>query len=307
MTEGDIYDIILSGGDILIFNKTISCKAFAKINLYLDVTKKRDDGFHDIKSIMQSVSLCDDIEICLSEIADDTIECNIPDIPTDSSNLVIKAADSYRKATGKNFGARFKINKKIPSSAGLAGGSSDAAATLRLLNKLNREALSEAKMLEIAASVGSDVPFCYVGGTVLCEGRGEILTSLNTCPTFHIVVAVKGEGVSTPKAYRDIDEIYGDFSSSHDEGRLNNIMRGLEICDTSLICSGLYNIFESVVEKERPNVALLKKVMDKNGALCSMMSGSGPSVFGIFSDENSAEKAKNELLLSGASAYKCTT
>lgn len=295
------------GGDILFFNKTVSDKAYAKINLYLDVTKKRGDGFHDIKSIMQSISLFDDIEICLSESSCDTIECNIPDIPTDSSNLVIKAADEYRKATNKKFGAHFKINKMIPSSAGMAGGSSDAAATLRILNRLNKEPLNEREMLEIAASVGSDVPFCYVGGTVLCEGRGELLTHLNDCPSFQIVVAIKGEGVSTPQAYRDIDNMYGDFSSSRDSGRFTHVMNGLSKNDRELICMGLYNIFESVVEKERPNVTLLKEIMNKNGARCSMMSGSGPSVFGIFPDEKSAERAREELIRLGAKAYKCST
>lgn len=291
----------------MFFNKTVSGKAYAKINLYLDVTKKRDDGFHDIKSIMQSISLFDDIEICLSESPRDTIVCNIPDIPTDSSNLVIKAADEYRKVTNKKFGAHFKINKMIPSSAGMAGGSSDAAATLRILNELNKEPLNEEKMLEISASVGSDVPFCYVGGTVLCEGRGELLTRLKGCPTIQTVVAIKGEGVSTPKAYRDIDNMYGDFSTSRDDGKFSNIMRGLSEENRNVICTGLYNIFENVVERERPYVTLLKEVMNKNGALCSMMSGSGPSVFGVFSDEKSAEDAREALLRLGAKAYKCTT
>ena len=291
----------------MFFNKTVSGKAYAKINLYLDVTKKRDDGFHDIKSIMQSISLFDDIEICLSESPRDTIVCNIPDIPTDSSNLVIKAADEYRKVTNKKFGAHFKINKMIPSSAGMAGGSSDAAATLRILNELNKEPLNEEKMLEISASVGSDVPFCYVGGTVLCEGRGELLTRLKGCSILPPVVAIKGEGVSTPKAYRDIDNMYGDFSTSRDDGKFSNIMRGLSEENRNVICTGLYNIFENVVERERPYVTLLKEVMNKNGALCSMMSGSGPSVFGVFSDEKSAEDAREALLRLGAKAYKCTT
>lgn len=295
------------GGDILFLNKTVSDKAYAKINLYLDVTKKREDGFHDIKSIMQSISLFDDIEICLSESPCDTIACNISDIPTDSSNLVIKAADEYRKVTNKKFGAHFKINKMIPSSAGMAGGSSDAAATLRILNRLNKEPLNEEKMLEIAASVGSDVPFCYVGGTVLCEGKGELLTRLKCCPSLQIVVAIKGEGVSTPKAYRDIDNMYGDFSTSRDDGKFSNIMRGLSGENREVIFSGLYNIFESVVEKERPYVTLLKEIMNKNGAVCSMMSGSGPSVFGVFSDEKIAEAAREELMQLGAKAYKCTT
>ncbi len=291
----------------MILNKLIFDKAYAKINLYLDVIKKRDDGFHDIKSIMQSISLCDDIQISLSERSDDRIECNVKNIPTDSSNLVIKAANAYRNETKKDFGANIKIDKKIPSSAGLAGGSSDAAATLRILNKLNPEPLDEAKMLEIAASIGSDVPFCYVGGTVLCESRGEILTRLEDSPRLHVVVAIKGEGVSTPKAYRDIDEIYGDFSSVRDGGKLQIILNGLLKKDKELICAGTYNIFESVVERERPYVNLIKGIMYSNGALGSMMSGSGPSVYGVFPDEASSEKAYNELLSAGALTYKCTT
>ncbi len=291
----------------MIFNKAICDKAYAKINLYLDVAGKRNDGFHDIKSIMQSVSLCDELEIILSECQNDSIECNVPNIPTDSSNLVIKAADAYRAITKKNFGISIKINKMIPSSAGLAGGSSDAAATLRILNKLNKAPLDEAKMLEIAALVGSDVPFCYIGGTVLCEGRGEELSGLDLCPLLHLVIAIKGEGVSTPKAYSDIDKMYGDFSSERDGGKLAKIMQAISEKNKDLICLSTYNIFESVVESERPSVKFLKNIMDENGALCSMMSGSGPSVFGIFRDEKSAETVQNIILSSGAKAYKCTT
>ncbi len=291
----------------MIFNRAMSDKAYAKINLYLDVTKKRDDGFHDIKSIMQSVSLCDELEILLSEQSEDSLICNIPGIPTDSSNLIIKAADAYRKAINKNLGIHVNLNKKIPSSAGLAGGSSDAAATLRILNKLNKNPLDEPMMLEIAASVGSDVPFCYVGGTVLCEGRGEKLTLLDDCPNMHIVIAIKGDGVSTPKAYKAVDETYGDFSSSRDEGRIEKLLAGLKESNDTQIYSGTYNIFESVVEKERPFVGQIKSCMLNSGAVVSMMSGSGPSVFGIFTEEKQAENAKKLLMSAGANAYICKT
>ena len=291
----------------MIFNRAISDKAYAKINLYLDVTKKRDDGFHDIKSIMQSVSLCDELEILLTEQTDNSLICNVPGIPTDSSNLIIKAADAYRKAINKSFGIHVNLNKKIPSSAGLAGGSSDAAATLRILNKLNKKPLDEPMMLEIAASVGSDVPFCYVGGTVLCEGRGEKLTLLDDCPNMHIVIAIKGDGVSTPKAYKAVDETYGDFSSSRDEGRIEKLLVGLKESNNTQIYSGTYNIFESVVEKERPFVGQIKSCMLNSGAVVSMMSGSGPSVFGIFTEEKQAENAKKSLISAGANAYICKT
>ncbi|MBR3966649.1 MAG: 4-(cytidine 5'-diphospho)-2-C-methyl-D-erythritol kinase [Clostridia bacterium] len=291
----------------MIFNRAISDKAYAKINLYLDVTKKRDDGFHDIKSIMQSVSLCDELEIRLSEQTDNSLICNVPGIPTDSSNLIIKATDAYRKAINKSFGIHINLNKMIPSSAGLAGGSSDAAATLRILNKLNKKPLDEPMMLEIATSVGSDVPFCYVGGTVLCEGRGEKLTRLDDCPNMHIVIAIKGDGVSTPIAYKAVDETYGDFSSSRDEGRIEKLLVGLKESNNTQIYSGTYNIFESVVEKERPFVGQIKSCMLNSGAVISMMSGSGPSVFGIFTEEKQAENAKKSLISAGANAYICKT
>ena len=288
----------------MIFNRKFTEKAFAKINLYLDVTSKRSDGFHE--SIMQSVSLFDDITVSLSESCEDIITCNIEGIPTDERNLAIKAADAFRSAVGLTFGVNIHIEKRIPASAGLAGGSTDAAAVLRLLKKLTESDIPTDEMLKIAASIGADVPFCYIGGTMLCEGKGELLRGIPACPKMHLVVAIKGEGVSTPWAYGELDARYGDFAEERDKGSFHALYCALEDNDKKRIIKNLYNIFESVTEPERPEIGKLKEIMTAHGAKSTLMSGSGPSVFGIFEDEEPAHTAEKSLIEYGAKAHYCT-
>ena len=289
------------------YNKKITEKAYAKINLYLDVTKKRNDGFHDIKSIMQTVSLCDEITVSVTDKGDDVLTCDVKEIPTDKSNLALKAASLFKDAVGLSFGTEIHIKKEIPMAAGLAGGSTDAAAVLRILNRLTGAELPTEKLLEIAARIGADVPFCFLGGTRLCEGKGEPMKALPDCPRLHCVVAVKGEGVSTPWAYGELDALYGDFSEDRDHGRFSALSNALGQGDTNGIINNLYNIFESVSEKERPEIKKLKAAIMGSGAKTALMSGSGPSVFGIFEDEFSAKKAEKALREYGAAAYYCFT
>lgn len=291
----------------MIFNKSFKEKAYAKINLYLDVTARRTDGYHNIRSVMQTVSLCDMIELELTETVGDFLTCNVKEIPTDGSNLAIKAVNAFRNAMGAYFGTRIHIEKNIPSCAGMAGGSSDAAAVLRLLQRLLETDIPNEKMIEIAASIGADVPFCFLGGTMLAEDRGERLTALSPCPKMHCVAVIKGEGISTPWAYSRLDAEFGDFSSTGSGDNLDALICALQKSDRQGIKNNLYNIFEAVVEPERPEIGKLKRLMLSCGASSVLMSGSGPSVFGIFEDEASAKKALETISEYGADAYYCTT
>ena len=291
----------------MILNKRLCEKAYGKINLYLDVTCKRQDGFHEVKSIMNSVSLFDEIEIELNDGDCDALVCDLPGIPLDGRNLAIKAVNAFRAETGKCFGTNIKIKKMIPAAAGLAGGSSDAACVLRLLKKLSLTPITDEQMLKIASSIGADVPFCYVGGTMLAEGKGERLTASPSCPKLHLVIAIKGEGISTPWAYGELDKKYVDFSDTGSGEKLERLCRAIESAQIQDIAENMFNVFESVTEKERPEINALKKIMVDNGAIRAMMSGSGPSVFGIFLGEDEAKSTVEILRKYGADAHYCTT
>ena len=288
-------------------NKQYSDKAHAKINLYLDVISKRNDGFHNIKSIMQSVSLYDRIDLMITEHENDILTCNVPGIPTDEGNLAIKAVNAFRESLGLDFGVKLHLEKNIPSAAGLGGGSSDAAAVLRLLKLAVGADISDNKMIKIAERVGADVPFCLFGGTMLASGKGEELSRLSVCPKLYLVVAIKGEGVSTPWAYSRLDEQFGDFGGIRDEGRLDNLLNALTNHDSKGVVSNLYNIFEAVVEGERPMVSHIKETLLACGSSAVLMSGSGPSVLGFFDEKGQALAADDALRCEGAKAYFCTT
>ena len=270
---------------------TVLEKANAKINLFLDVTSRREDGFHDIKSVMQSVSLCDYIRLSAeaSEKTRISITTNHSDLPLDENNLVYKSAAKYLK----HFGIRAKIDvdleKHIPVGAGLGGGSSDAAATLRALNKIFGHA-TETELLSMAAELGRDVPFCLVGGTAICTGRGEKMERIQG-NNYHLVISIGNTRVSTPKAYAMLDDKYNNFCSSSYTPKID--------------VTSFYNIFESVTDIDE--IGRIKEIMIKNGAEQVLMSGSGPSVFGIFENENVATEARNRLVDVGFVAFVATS
>ncbi len=282
-------------------------EAKAKINLFLDVVSKREDGFHDIKSVMQSISLCDYITMSINRSGNDILKSDCHDIPTDEKNLAIKAVNAFRKEFSLDFGTNIYIEKHIPASAGMAGGSSDAAAVLRILKKLTQINASEERMLRVAEAIGADVPFCYIGGTMLAEGKGEALSVLPKCPLLHLAVAIKGDSVSTPYAYAMLDEKFEDFSENRDGDKYCLLISALNKQDLCGIGDNLFNVFESVTEPSRPEILKLKRIMSDFGASSVLMSGSGPSVFGIFPGEEQAEKAIVALTEYGADAYYCTT
>jgi len=284
--------------------------AYAKINLYLDVMDKRPDGFHNIKSVMHRVSLCDYVSAEKRDMGGSVIDvtCGKAEIPTGEGNLVWKAAKLFFDHYGiEDYNVNFDIDKHIPISGGLAGGSTDAAAALVLLNELYGTGATTYELSELGASIGSDVPFCVVGGTCITLGRGEELEYLPTSLQLNLVIAKSGAGVSTPAAYRRIDEKYGD-TLSEDFGDFEGAVSAICSSDVNALASKMYNTFESIVLNEHREASHAKELMQGfEGCIAAMLSGSGPSVFGIFKDEESARAVRDALAAEGYEAHFCTS
>ena len=281
--------------------------AYAKINLHLDVVGKAENGYHEVRTVMQTVSLCDDVEVSLNDTGVHSIVCNSPAVPTDGRNLAWRAADLFFERSSMSFGADIKINKRIPVAAGLAGGSTDAAAVFVALNRLCGYPLTDDELLTLGAKLGADVPFCIAGGTSYADNYGERLHPFAKMPECFVVVACGREGVSTPWAYSTLDKKYGDFAAGQytpeDIAPLEAAMRAGDAAEMSRC---IYNVFEGAIEPERPEVTKIKGTLLEYGAMGAMMSGSGPSVFGIFGDEKKASAATDALLISGIDAFLTT-
>lgn len=281
-----------------------SVNAYAKINLFLDMVSRRDDGYHNILSVMQSVTLHDvvTVEYTAGESTEITITCNADAVPADQSNLGYKAATRFPYANGI---INIHIDKNIPVSAGLAGGSADAAAVLLALNELCGNPMTLDELKDLGATLGADVPFCIECGTRLVEGIGDKISDFAPMPNYPIVIAKKGEGMSTPAAYRMLDERFDNFSSYTPHKEHLSKLTQSNSSDIYSYCSGIYNLFEQVVEPLRADVTLIKKTMNGCGAINTTMSGSGTSVFGIFNRAESAEVALLRLKDLGADAHIC--
>ena len=249
--------------------------AFAKINLTLDVLGKRPDGYHDIQSVMKTIYIRDDVEVCTAKPW--TLSCDKEDVPQDSSNLAWKAAEMFCRAAKRDpEGVAIRITKRIPTQAGLGGGSADAAAVLRALNRHYDYPFSVYALAELGAEVGSDVPFCTLGGTVLCQGRGERLRKLPDLPETLFVVCKPDFPVSTPELYRRLDETAIARRPDHTAMEAA-IVQG----DVGAIAGQLCNVFEPVVTEKHLELNYIKSLMNSYGALGFAMSGSGPSVYAI--------------------------
>lgn len=280
--------------------------AFAKINLFLDIEGIRADGYHNIVSVMQTVDWADEISIEKADGEGILLTCSDPLIPTDRKNTVYKAADLFLTRISASCGVQIHIEKNIPSAAGLAGGSADAAAALLGLNQLFDSPIPFEELLAMGARVGADVPFCMIGGTRRTTGIGEIIENFPTLPPCVIVCAKAGEGVSTPEAYRALDERYNRFAEYEGHVAKENALRAaLENNTIESVFRGLYNVFEGVVEPTRPAVSAMKAELLSHGAIAAMMSGSGPSVFGIFLREDDAQSACEALRQFGAQCRVC--
>ena len=254
--------------------------AFAKLNLTLDVLGKRDDGYHDLKSVMQTVSIRDDIEIDIGTGKPWCLKCDKENIPTDEHNLAWKAAKIYCDALGKDpDGIEIRITKRIPSQAGMGGGSADAAAVLRALNRYYGEPLSIMALAELGAQVGSDVPFCVICGTAMVEGRGEMVRKLPDMPDCIIVVCKPEFSVSTPELYQKIDEV---AIAKHPD---NQAMESALLAgDLEKVAHNLCNVFDPVVTADHLELNYIKSLFHQYGAVGYQMTGSGSACYAIVSE-----------------------
>lgn len=274
---------------------TVSLNAYAKINLTLDITGKRSDGYHGLKSIMIPVSLCDRIEV---EKADKISFSCSKSFLSDGSNLCVRAAEAYFAALGIKGGARIYLEKNIPVAAGLGGGSSDASAVLRALDLLFGRT-DEKLLLDIALSLGSDVPFCFYGGSALCEGRGELLTPINIPGERFFVVAIGRERLSTARAFAEYD-IMSTAPTHYTDALIKAVSDGKNDLEKYF-----GNCFSSVCGMLCPESQRLISLLCASGAKCAHISGSGPSVFAVYESESAAVLARDGAIRAGFEAYSC--
>lgn len=254
--------------------------AYAKLNLTLDVLGKRPDGYHDLQSVMQAISIRDDVEIDIGTGKPWKLLCTDESLPTDETNLAWKAAKVYCDAMKKDpNGLEIRIVKRIPSGAGLGGGSADAAAVLRALNRYYGEPLSVFALAELGAQVGSDVPFCVIGGTAMVEGRGERIRKLPDLPDCIFVVVKPQFSVSTPELYRKIDEI---AIAKHPDNRA--VESALLAGDLLTVSQNLCNVFDPIVTDEHLELNYIKSVLHQYGAVGYQMTGSGSAIFAVVSE-----------------------
>lgn len=281
--------------------KQISTRSYAKINITLDVLGKLDNGYHDIKSVMQTISLFDVITVYKTKEGIE-ISSNIPYLPLDSKNICYRAAEEFFKYTGIKSGINIDIAKRIPIGSGLGGGSSNASAVLKAMNELFSAGLSLKELCEIGASLGSDIPFCIFGGTRLVEGIGEKISSLPRIKKCSVLIVKPPFFVSTKTIYEKIDS---KKRLSHPNHKL--VLKSLAERDLHMMAKGMGNVLESVTITENPIIEEMKHELIEKGAICSQMSGSGPTVFGIFEDNEKASIARQQLWEKYRTVYLCTT
>lgn len=265
--------------------------AFAKINLTLDVLEKRKDGYHDLQSVMQTISIRDDVEIDVDTDCPWTLECNMENIPCDETNLAWKAATVFYAVTGlTTTGLAIRILKRIPTQAGLGGGSADAAAVLRALNQHYGNPLSILALAEIGAQVGSDVPFCVLCGTAMVEGRGERLRKLPDLPDCFFVVCKPDFSASTPELYKRLDESV--IACRPDNRAMES---ALLAGDLQKVADNVWNVFDPVVTKDHLEMNYIKSIFNTYGAVAYQMTGSGSAVFAIVTEFEHAAVICNML------------
>ena len=267
-------------------------QARAKLNLTLDVLGCREDGYHDLRMIMQSIDLTDTLVVRPGTGEGIQVGTNLKFLPNGDKNLAAIAANAFWKALGKEpVPLDIEIQKRIPVCAGMAGGSSDAAAVLRGLNEQEGFPFSVKELARVGESVGSDVPYCVLGGTALAEGRGEILTVLPALPKCHVVVCKPDFPISTPELFRRIDSV-----KVRRRPDTAGVLAALEAGDLEGVARRMYNVFEDVLnERQAAQVTQIKRTLIEYGALGATMSGTGPTAFGLFSDWKQAERAYEVL------------
>lgn len=269
-------------------------KALGKINLGLDVLGRRENGYHDVRMVMQTLYLYDQITIEKTEKPGIELSTNLFYLPVNENNLAYRAADLLMQEFGVEEGVKITLEKHIPVAAGMAGGSSNAAAVLYGINRMFSLGLSQKELMERGVKLGADVPYCIMRGTVLAEGIGEILTPLPAMPRCTVLVAKPPISVSTKLVYEKLDA-----HEIEDHPDIDGVLEGLKRQDLKKIASSMGNVLEKVTVEEYPVIEKIKEMMKENGALNAMMSGSGPTVFGLYSDKRLAKEAAQKIKGSG--------
>ncbi len=271
--------------------RSITVPAYAKLNLTLDILGKRDDGYHEMQMVMQTVSLHDDVTVTLTDGKGITCRVDGAALPCDERNLAVKAARAFCEAMDYGGGIDITLIKRIPSEAGMAGGSADAAAVLRALRELVSPTLTDERLEQISASVGSDVPFCIRGGTQLAEGRGEKLTVLKPAPRFFVAVCKPDFPISTPALFARVDGV-----ALSDRPDTDAMLSAIEYGNADALYENVSNVFEQALpEAQRERIEEIKRTLAENGALCAAMTGSGSAVFGLFREEDACRSACRAL------------
>lgn len=270
---------------------TLTVPAYAKLNLTLDVLGKRPDGYHDLRMVMQAITLADELTVTAEPGRGITVRTDLDFLPCDGRNLAAAAAQRFLDHTGQSLAVDIDLRKRIPVCAGMGGGSSDAAAVLRALNELAGGGLSPLELAGIGASVGSDVPYCVLGGTALAEGRGEKLTPLPPLPACALVVCKPPFPISTPELFRAISG-----KKLRRRPDTAGLLDALSHRDLRGVARRMYNVFEDVLPpRQGRTVAELKTRLIAGGALGACMSGTGPTVFGLFDDPAAVAGAAADL------------
>lgn len=269
-------------------------RALAKINLGLDVVRKREDGYHEVRMIMQNIGICDELDMKITDAPGIVLETNREDLPTDEGNLIYRAAKLLMDEFRVEKGVHIFLKKQIPVAAGMAGGSSDAAAAMIGINELFELGLTQQELMERAVRIGADVPYCIMGGTALAEGIGEVLSKLPPMPDCMILIAKPPIDVPTKFVYGNLK---ANELESHPD--IDTMIQDLQKKDLEHMCQIMGNVLETVTIPAYPVIDEIKKLMTASGAVGAMMSGSGPTVFGIFTDQESAKRAEASVRDSG--------
>jgi len=269
----------------------LTAQAYGKINLSLDVIRKLPNGYHDLRMVMETVALHDDVHITVSEGDGISMQTNLPFLPSDTRNIAAKAAAFFfEKLALPKRHVTIRIHKRIPVAAGMAGGSANAAAVLRGLNTLMETKLSISALMELGGELGSDVPYCIIGGTRLAEGRGEVLTPLSPLPSCHIVICKPKFSISTPELFSRID-----CDKIRHRPDTDGMIDALGTGSLSQVAIRLFNVFEDVLDGRKRDIQQIKRTLLEAGALGAAMTGTGPTVFGLFDDKAQASAAYAQL------------
>lgn len=264
-------------------------KAYGKVNISLDVVGKREDGYHLLSMIMQNIDLYDEIEVEKQECGI-ILECNKSYVPVDNRNLSYKAAEIFKERYDIVDGVKINIEKNIPVSAGLAGGSTDAAAVLKVMNKLFNVNATEEELMELGLKLGADIPYCIHGGTALCEGIGEIITPIKPFIDKIVVLVKPAFGVSTKEVYKNFN-----LEKVKQHPKTAEIINAIENDDLNFVASNMKNLLENVTLRKHKILIKIKEEMNACGAINSMMSGSGPTVFAFFDDMLKAQRCFEKM------------